>query len=408
MSELINRKLGQIITLAEELKEMQCPNTSRTCDTIFDCFTSEAGFTVYSSDRQNVIAPPYDCNTEYAFRLPWVKCDGTRLDGDGLFLSRYAAITFDGQDNSGPVPYNWYLWTPPSNNPNPTYEWGSLTDFNNGDGVCSVTLQVDCDAAGLIAKQYAIPTTPTSPVTSALWEAMTNNAHTFASSAATSLSSIVTEDDTNWIRIVHPAGVVNGVAENCLLPLKDGGDSYTISQCVKFADDFTHGGTLTSTNSGKIGFGLAGGRSTIDGNLGTGGDTSGTAWSVRPAFDVIGGILQFTAYSYHQNRPGMPPATPGGLVFGENIATGVEIIPGQKYTVALKVIHNTPGVADGGLIMTIDGVDVINRNDLLWMNGTPYTDLVTMSSNHGGDDSFAPPVDTHVQYTDIVATCETA
>lgn len=382
---------------------LNCPATAPAeCNTIFDCATSEASLQVFTSDRVTPVAPPYDPNVQYAFRLAWVKCDGERLDGDGLFLSRYDEIDFDGQDNTGALPMNWYLWTPPLNNPAPNYTWGSLTDLNNGDGPCSVTFAVDAVVIEQdLVKAYAIPA-QAQPLNAALWETMTGGAWVFTGGNQ-NLTSITESSGEYWITALHEGGDTSTLNGSCIVPRKEGSESYIVEQRIKFDAAFDHGGTNTASNSGKLGFGLAGGRDLPGNQIVSGGSLSLDGFSFRPGFDVFNGQLNLTVYAYYANRPQLVGATT--QAFGDTFDTGIEIVPGQEYSFRMKVEHNDPGVANGVLRVWVDGVEVITQTGLLLMNGTPYTDVNTFGSWHGGDDAFAAPNDTFVRYAGVNVFC---
>ena len=299
---------------------------------------------------------------------------------------------------------NRYIYTPPSSNPNPLtadFSYGALNP--DGDMVlCEFSLPVDsCDSNATVEKVYNIDAVPLGPISTADWEAMTSNAHSFAGGNQ-NLLSIVDDGTDRWIQAEHLQGTTGTLSEICRVPAKTGNENYKVEQCILFADNFDHGGTLTANNSGKLGFGLGGGQSSTGGTV-SGGSTDTTGWTVRFGFDVFNGVLQLATYNYYVNRPGMPSTS--NNVFGHLITTGVDLIPGMKYFASVEVILNTPGNADGQLITVVNGVTMVTTG-IQWMTGTPETDLVIFGSNHGGPNASAAPEDTYVRYKDIVVTCE--
>jgi len=381
---------------------IKCPTPSNECLTVFDCFTSENGFAVFTSDRSTVVQPPYSPSVQYALHVPWVKCDGTRLDGDGVFLSLYDEITFDGQDNAGSIPMNWYLWSPPSDDPAPTYEWGSQTDFDNGDGLCSITLDVDASQFvnfGPQQTQLVIPNQDIASVDTPLFEQMSNNAWNF-NGTDENWVSIVSDGTKGRLRIEHRANELDPQNGTWLIPKITGNaEKYSLQMRIGFANNFDHGGTDTSNNSGKLGFGLAGGRQSNGSFPVTGGSTDTSGYSARLGFDVIDGAMRLIGYLYYANRPGMPSNS--NNVFGDFVDTGIDITPGQEIFVTHQVVHNTPGNNDGEWNLWNGNTQVVNMTGIRWMDGTPEGDLILLSSWHGGDINFAPPQNTHVDYCDV-------
>lgn len=128
------------------IKTLLCPKepTSEeppTCDTVFDCLTSQEGFVVYEDGTQTVASQPYDCTRRYQIVVPWVGCNGQRPVSGDVRLSQYPEITFSQIDDSGSVPLNVYDWIPPSITGSVTYQWGNIED----PSLCSMTLNVFCD-----------------------------------------------------------------------------------------------------------------------------------------------------------------------------------------------------------------------------------------------------------------------
>ena len=281
---------------------------------------------------------------------------------------------------------------------------GAGNFVGTGPNRCCYDYVVDQPITGNLEKAYDLDAIPLGTISAADWETMTGGAWNFTGTDG--LVNAVDAGGDRWIQVDHLAGVLNVQNGTCFIDRKEGNDSYTVSQCIEFAPDFDHGGTDTSANSGKLGFGLAGGRD-ANGGLIDGGDSDTTGYSFRPGFDVYNGSLNLMGYSYYANRPGMPST---GQVFGHAIDTGVQIIPGNKYIVLMTVNHNTPGVADGSLVMEVQDANGVTlggftQNNVLLMDGTPYTDINTFGSWHGGSAAFAPPVDTHVRYKDIQIFC---
>lgn len=100
---------------------------------------------------------------------------------------------------------------------------------------------------------------------------------------------------------------------------------------------------------------------------------------------------------------------------GSNIGSAdIRFTPGQWDKIRMEVWLNTPGQMDGGCTLTLNGVTVADRRDLIYRNnGNLFIDTLFLSSFFGGnttlpenDDSsiWFTPVDTYCDITDIVLT----
>ena len=112
------------------------------CDTVFDCETSEASFSVYDLNTNTLAQSPYDCNKTYTIRLEWIGCDGERVEGNTVGLNDGTGVA-NFISSNGTI--NEYTWTPPQINGPVTFTWGNQIDVDNGDPLCTVTVQVVCE-----------------------------------------------------------------------------------------------------------------------------------------------------------------------------------------------------------------------------------------------------------------------
>lgn len=236
-------------------------------------------------------------------------------------------------------------------------------------------------------------------VTAAVWEQMTDTARLFDQNS----DKISIQD----IGAGYAINVRHEPASNGSPRVQMGGSlpdqlCYTVSQIINFRAPFDFGGASVGTQVGKSGFGLAGGGSSQAatlGNIVAGGDPSTSGYSIRPAwtaFDTVSGQPEFMFYSYHANR------NPVSGTFGENIQTGHVIVPGQDIDVELEICMNDPGSSNGTIRAWINGGQVVNRSDILWMDGTPEIDWCFFCSFHGGGGDSAPGSDQSISYRNIV------
>lgn len=200
-------------------------------------------------------------------------------------------------------------------------------------------------------------------------------------------SSIV----NNRLRIDHPTGPIQDFCTAYLLS-QGPKSKIRVRQKIAYGPNWTHGQNA-SNNGGKGGFGLAGGND--NGVIVSGGSNSLDGFSFRPG--NRGQILSL--YSYYGSRPGMPST---GQVFGEDILTGVSIVPSQVYQFDVIYTLNDPNVANGSLEVYIDNVLRATRANMLYMNGALEMHRAFFCSNHGGSHiDNQPDANTYQEYFDI-------
>lgn len=155
---------------------------------------------------------------------------------------------------------------------------------------------------------------------------------------------------------------------------------------VKFESNFQF------AKQGKLP-GLGGGKSNTGGNLPTGYD----GWSVRNIW--TGGAL--ASYLY---VPGTG-ISEYGLEAPWHYKDGslMQLQPGSWHCIETRIRMNTPGQKDGILIGRLDGIEGLNKNDILYrMTDKLNIDTILFSTFFGGSNSsFASPIDQYAVFDDL-------
>ena len=293
---------------------------------------------------------------------------------------------------------NWYIVDSPSTGGTATMSIGPTVD---GGDVCSFVIEVlPCETDEELQKELEIPSTNIAEgsFNDADWEAMTDGTHVFSTSD--NRVSVVTSGGQQWLQVLHPANTVSGVVMGGALPDMR---NYAVEFTAEFDQGFDYGGSSLDFESGKFGFGLAGGQSS-NGQIVSGGNSDTTGYSVR--FVWRGATAKI--YSYHANREGMPS---NGTVFGEEFPgpslprteNGAPIIAGTPQRYRMEISLNDPGVANGSIRAFQNGVQFVNEAEILFMDGVPEVDRCFFASFHGGGSTqWAPGSDERIRYRDIV------
>lgn len=170
------------------------------------------------------------------------------------------------------------------------------------------------------------------------------------------------------------------------------GDSFRrmkVSQEVRVLSPFDPASVV------KAGFGLGGNM------LVSGGNRNPCGWTMRWEFDDG----EWVGYSYALDRAG---------AFGDVINTGVFVQPDRWYLLEMEVLVNTGAASDGTLRQWIDGVEVVNRTGIQWMNHTDPSCSATENRNdycfislfYGGQNNtvgqFSPSSTQFFQYRNVV------
>lgn len=173
--------------------------------------------------------------------------------------------------------------------------------------------------------------------------------------------------------------------------------SYTLSYKVKFADGFTFNGAEDfgagdGKDGGKLpglaGFGLdgsicSGGMSCLDG----GGFTARLMWRTD-------GEAVLYLYDLTKSR--------AGTKFGEDIAFGQRFIPGRWHEIRQTVTLNTPGKADGSIVMFMDNQAVISIAGRELVGSGEQVDHVLFSTFFGGNaPQWFPRTDQYAYFDDF-------
>lgn len=164
---------------------------------------------------------------------------------------------------------------------------------------------------------------------------------------------------------------------------------------------------LDTLGTGAFDYGGQPGNETIKLGFGIGAGTRPTGGS---GFDPCGATFRFIlrgteimGYSYAFGRPGTD-------VFGQDIPTGVTMVPDREYSLKAKLCMNTDNNADGSYEIFIDGALVASNFNYLWMNHTdpscPSTDnlwdSLIFNSFYGGTNSstqsWPPDSPQYIQY----------
>lgn len=169
------------------------------------------------------------------------------------------------------------------------------------------------------------------------------------------------------IEVTYPANTLYNGGVNTPWNLPSRQDTW-MSYCVEFDNDFDFvlGGKMP---------GLAGGSRPTGG---VGPQCSG--YSARMMWGGGTGQPEMILYLYHQGQAG---------TYGDEISTGIIPQQGQKYCFTQHINVGTPGNADGTIEIWVNGVQVINMQNiqLLCAGETWQTDWLLFSTFYGGGTS---------------------
>jgi hypothetical protein len=208
-------------------------------------------------------------------------------------------------------------------------------------------------------------------------------------------------NDSKLLRVNYPQGGVGPGETGAQFPIilremsaqNDGHyNELYLRYYVKFEEgfDFNKGGKLP----GLMGGGNSWSRSGGDQPDGTNGWTLRFMWR-------RGGELVVYAYV-----PKSGNGKWGEEVWGQDIATNVEVQPGEWHCIEEYVNVGTPGIDDGILKVWIDGVQKINIDDMRFWNEENDNGLIGgiyFSTFHGGNsDDWAPENDSYAQFDGFV------
>lgn len=196
------------------------------------------------------------------------------------------------------------------------------------------------------------------------------------------------------LRVLYPAGMIGPKASGAQAPFQlDSAPEYYLSMWIRFANDFSWG---TTQYSGKVGIGLAGGRSCSGGQVCTGlnGFSSRFIWHRQTGDAAL--------YYYHMDHE----ATYGDYIELRQGSTNIRWPRGQWVNVAQRVKVNsvTNGQAnrDGEIEVFFNGQLAGNVSGLRFVTNGDKVDRAYLASFAGGaTPSFAPAVDSYVWFDDI-------
>lgn len=164
-------------------------------------------------------------------------------------------------------------------------------------------------------------------------------------------------------------------------------NTYELEYRLRFGPDFDwrKGGKLP---------GLAGG------TVPTGGKFDPDGFSARYMWRGDGRLVVYLYWAGQASA-----ARERGRQYGVDLDCGVTMERGRDYRLRQRVTLNTPGRADGGLEVWVDGRPVLKRTDLLFRD-TPakawQIDRFLFSTFHGGNDpTWAPAHDCTIEFDDI-------
>lgn len=208
-------------------------------------------------------------------------------------------------------------------------------------------------------------------------------------------NSFVVEDEVhpNALRVMYPEGAVGpstiGFSGSQFIKTIPDSEEYYLDYYMKFEEgfDFQKGGKLPGLTSG--------------GALWTGGThpENGEGWSARYMWLDNGRMV---VYLYYVDMPG---------AYGEPIELNMRFVPGKWYRLTQRIKLNdvyTPGNGNGVIQVWVDGVEVVNREDLrLRFEGQGFIDSFYFSTFFGGADaSWAPDVDSYTRFDSFRVTTE--
>ncbi len=210
----------------------------------------------------------------------------------------------------------------------------------------------------------------------------------FGSSISRTFSQQFIQDMGGYLQVSYPAGSsapssgVPGGAQ-ASLPLASGPvDNATLTYKVRFPSGFQF------VKGGKMP-GLCGGACY------TGGTNGQAGWSARFMWRT-GGAAESYVYS----------ATTSG--YGDSLGRGDWYWTPDSawHTVSQHVHMNTPGVADGTIDVSIDGVPVSHQVGITFrVDGSVHIDSLMFSTFYGGhDSSWAPTADQHLDFAEFHLT----
>jgi len=199
------------------------------------------------------------------------------------------------------------------------------------------------------------------------------------------------------LRVKYPAGKFGSQDSGVAFPwiLKGKYDELTLSYRLKFQDGFQF------TTSGKLP-GLCGATDEIGCFRYTGGNppNGDDGFSVRVVWLNKDGLAG--TYVYHANQTGTY-----GDIFPWVHANGdpVILVPGQWYTVELRVVLNDPGIANGIAEAWLNGEYISRADGLLFRNDTAAGRSIKINEMyfntfHGGNKSSDAPAQTQYSYFD--------
>jgi hypothetical protein len=199
------------------------------------------------------------------------------------------------------------------------------------------------------------------------------------------------------LRVKYPSGKYGSKDSGVAFPwiLKGKYEELTLSYRVKFQDGFQF------TTSGKLP-GLCGATDEIGCFRYTGGNppNGDDGFSVRVVWLTGEGTVG--TYVYHANQAGTY-----GDIFQWTHMNGepIHLIPGQWYTIELRVVLNDPGMANGYAEAWLDGEFVSRADGLLFRNDTVAgrslrINEMYFNTFHGGNKSSDAPSQTQYAYFD--------
>uniref|UniRef100_D8PU71 Polysaccharide lyase family 14 protein n=1 Tax=Schizophyllum commune (strain H4-8 / FGSC 9210) TaxID=578458 RepID=D8PU71_SCHCM len=227
--------------------------------------------------------------------------------------------------------------------------------------------------------------------------------------SSNSTSPDLTDSSRTALQLLYPADSINpaarplGGAEFYAAPLDlSNASSVTLTYSVFFPStfDWVLGGKLP---------GLYGGR---DGC--SGGDPAEDCFSTRLMWRK-GGVGELYLYAPKDKQPAALCADPHSVcdaAYGLSIGRGAFRFPaGQWTTVSQTVALNTPGKADGGFALDVNGVRVVQRSDVYY-RGTGIRAAAVFSGSRramgmrrtffgGHEEEWATPVDQYVLFRDF-------
>ena len=199
------------------------------------------------------------------------------------------------------------------------------------------------------------------------------------------------------LRVKYPSGKYGSKDSGVAFPwiLKGKYEDLTLSYRVKFQDGFQF------TTSGKLP-GLCGATDEIGCFRYTGGNppNGDDGFSVRVVWLNGDGLVG--TYVYHAAQAGKY-----GDIFQWKYPNGeaAKLIPGQWYTIELRVVLNDPGIANGYAEAWLNGKFVSRAEGLLFRNDSPSgrslrINEMYFNTFHGGNKSSDAPSQTQYAYFD--------